>query len=81
MLPAYKNKDKVLVNRWAYILFKPKINDAVIIFKKKVMIKRIKEDKNNKFFVVGDNLPQSTDSRDFGLIEKKDILGKVIFKF
>lgn len=81
MLPAYKEKDKVLVNRWAYILFNPKINDAVIIFKKRIMIKRIKENKNNKFFVVGDNLLQSTDSRHFGLIEKKDILGRVIFKF
>ena len=80
MLPNYKDRDKVIVNRWVYIFQKPKINDVIIIYKKKTMIKRIKEVKNNRFFVVGDNLSQSTDSRDFGLVEKKDILGKVVFK-
>ena len=80
MLPNYKDRDKVIVNRWVYIFQKPKINDVIIIYKKKTMIKRIKEVKNNRFFVVGDNLSQSTDSRDFGLVEKKYILGKVVFK-
>ena len=80
MLPNYKDREKVIVNRWGYIFQKPKINDVIIIYKKKTMIKRIKEVKNNRFFVVGDNLSQSTDSRDFGLVEKKDILGKVVFK-
>lgn len=34
----------------------------------------------DKYFVVGDNRPDSTDSRVLGLIDKKDILGSVSFR-
>lgn len=34
----------------------------------------------NKYLVLGDNRDDSLDSRSFGLIDKKDINGKVIFK-
>lgn len=34
----------------------------------------------DKYFVVGDNRTDSTDSRIIGLIDKKDILGKVNFR-
>ncbi len=33
------------------------------------------------YFIMGDNHNESNDSRYFGLIESKDLLGKVIFKF
>ncbi|MFZ1249810.1 MAG: nickel-type superoxide dismutase maturation protease [Candidatus Saccharimonadales bacterium] len=42
-------------------------------------IKRIRLIDNGKFDVRGDNPSKSTDSRQFGLIEKGDILGKVIW--
>lgn len=35
----------------------------------------------NCFFLIGDNRPQSNDSRYFGAIRESDIIGKVIFKF
>jgi signal peptidase I len=35
---------------------------------------------NNEYFVIGDNLSQSTDSRDFGPITCDEIIGKVILK-
>lgn len=35
---------------------------------------------DNMYFVIGDNRQSSEDSRDFGLIEKKNIIGKVEFK-
>ena len=34
----------------------------------------------NEYFVIGDNLIQSTDSRDFGPITSDEILSKVILK-
>jgi len=33
------------------------------------------------YFIMGDNYDESNDSRYFGLIEEKDLLGKVILKF
>lgn len=46
---------------------------------KRLLVKRVKDIKNNTYFVVGDNKTESTDSRDFGWIKKKDVLGKVIY--
>jgi signal peptidase I len=33
-----------------------------------------------KYLVLGDNRPESEDSRDFGLVDKTEIKGKVLFK-
>lgn len=81
MEPAFKPEDYVLVNRLSFLLKNPKIKDAVIArIKGKMLLKRIKKIENGKYFIVGDNWEDSYDSRRFGLIEKKDIIGKVLFK-
>ena len=79
MLPGLKDGDLVLVNPYAA----PQIDDIVLArhpFKRSVqIIKRIKEiSPEGRYFLVGDNADESTDSRSFGAIPAKDILGKVV---
>lgn len=81
MAPTYRDGDVLLVNRLAYWLGKPKRGDIIAVKDprdKKVLIKRIEKIAGQKFFVVGDNKSHSTDSREFGMIDKHDIIGKVL---
>jgi nickel-type superoxide dismutase maturation protease len=78
MFPTLKDGDFVLINPYA----EPKTGNIVLAqhpFKQSVkIVKRLKEiTAEGRFFLVGDNLPESTDSRSFGAIARKDILGKV----
>lgn len=83
MEPTLQENDFVFLNKFSYLLIPPQINDIIVlkdpINKEKYIIKRIREIKDQKFFVVGDNKNKSTDSNVFGWISKKDILGKVWF--
>lgn len=77
MLPTLKHGQDVLVWCWFY---QPKAGDIIVIKKNgKEMVKRIQRVSGRKYFVVGDNKKDSTDSRKFGLIDKSEIAGKVIF--
>lgn len=80
MTPTFRHGDVVLVNRLSYIFTKPKIGDLVVLKRKKYIIKRISQVSREEFFVLGDNKVESIDSREFGWIKKKEIVGKVIFK-
>ncbi|HEY0050145.1 MAG TPA: nickel-type superoxide dismutase maturation protease [Pyrinomonadaceae bacterium] len=79
MLPGLKDGDVVLVDPHAAL----RIGDVVLArhpFKKSVqIIKRIREiSPEGRYFLVGDNEDESTDSRSFGAIPAKDILGKAV---
>lgn len=81
MLPLLKNGDEILLNPHAKI----GVNDIVLAkhpYKKDVTsVKRVKNiEKGDRFFLIGDNPDESTDSRQYGLIEKNQILGKVEFR-
>ena len=77
MFPALKEGDLVLINPHAEL----EIGDIVLAqhpFKQSVrIIKRIAEIlPGEKYILLGDNLPESSDSRSFGAIAARDILGK-----
>lgn len=80
MYPTFKSGDAVLINKLAYFFGIPKIGDIVVLKRQKYIIKRIVKVKGRKVFIIGDNKKESTDSRNFGWVEKKEIVGKVIYK-
>lgn len=80
MHPTLKNGECILVLRFFFFL---KEGDIVIvkdIIEKKSLVKRIKKSDNGKYYVIGDNEKESTDSRHFGWVNRKQIFGKFIHK-
>lgn len=83
MLPTLKPDQHCLA--WPYLFSLPKVNDLVV-FKNHVhqmlLVKRISSIESNgqklAYQVRGDNPSHSTDSRTFGQINKKQIIGKII---
>jgi signal peptidase I len=81
MEPSIRNGEEVLATNILYLFKKPKINDIVALrHNNQIFIKRIVAVVNEKYFVEGDNKKDSLDSKDFGLLSKNQILGKVIIK-
>lgn len=81
MEPTYKEGDRIIVNRLAYFFSKPKIGDIVAIkhpFERRVILKRVIRVLNKQVFVAGDNFKKSIDSEQFGFINYKNIIGKII---
>lgn len=80
MQPTIQSGRFILVSSLPYFLSNPKVEDLVLIaVKNQTMIKRIKRVENkNKFYVMGDNVKKSTDSRSFGLVDRSQILAKVV---
>ena len=57
------------------------VGDIILIRRdNKVLIKRIHSIKKEGYEVYGDNLKESVDSRNFGLIERSKIEGTYLFK-
>src|SRR5437868_13478926 len=81
MVPTLKAGEHVVSFNWAYFFDKPQTKDVVIIRRgKQKLVKRVQKNFNNKYFVLGDNTKHSTDSRRFGWVDKKDIIGKILIK-
>lgn len=79
MDPSITNGSIVIVVRIPFLLRTIKKGDIVAARRQnKIVIKRIAKVENGKFFLQGDNTHDSLDSRTFGLIERKQIIGKVI---
>lgn len=83
MEPTYKSGDILFINNFFYFLSNPQVSDIVVLKDPKtgkLIVKRIAKIKDNTYFLLGDNESESTDSRHFGYVKKKQIVGKVIYK-
>lgn len=81
LYPYYKNGQIVLCRK-VFRGTKIKVDDTVVFEKDAygMMIKQIRSIDDNNYFVEGTD-PMSIDSRNFGLLERKEIKYKVLFKF
>jgi signal peptidase I len=76
--PDYQEGDYVMVVTFPFLYLK---RGNIVIFRNPVygtMIKKIAHEDPEGFYVVGTH-PNSIDSRQFGSINRRDILGKVIW--
>jgi nickel-type superoxide dismutase maturation protease len=91
MEPAYRAGDRVLVNRLAYVRRAPAPGDVVVLRdperRARHLIKRIVMQPEgaaagrDRYFVLGDNAAVSRDSRVFGPVWRRDIVGKAWRKY
>lgn len=78
MDPSICEGEKVLVFKTRNV----KKGDIIVFEKNGIeMIKRITKNLGDTLFVEGDNRKESTDSRHYGPISRKDIVGKVVLKY
>ncbi|OHA46431.1 MAG: hypothetical protein A3A80_03505 [Candidatus Terrybacteria bacterium RIFCSPLOWO2_01_FULL_44_24] len=84
MAPAFLKGERLVISFLPYFFGGPKIGDVVVLRhpqqKNLLLLKRINDIKDNKYTVIGDNL-NGTDSRTFGLIDRKNIVGKFVAKY
>ena len=86
MLPLLQPGEEILIDPAAYVNSLPQVNDIVIISHPRnpelTIVKRVTEvGADGRYFVRGDNLEASIDSRQWGKIELNHILGKVTNRF
>ena len=86
MLPLLEPGAEILINPYAYQKSMPKIGDIIVTlhpdYPKLTIVKRITAiERDGKYFLMGDNSAESTDSRHWGTIKFEDIMGKVTSNF
>lgn len=81
MVPAILDKEEVITI--SYIFSRPKVGDIIVLkhnMSPFIFCKRIKKIINDDIWVEGENKEHSIDSRKFGFIKRKNIIGRVLFK-
>lgn len=80
MEPILHENDYIIVSSF---FGKLRVGDLIVLLHPKLqvkIIKKIAKIKENTIFVVGTNEALSDDSRSFGYIDAKNVVGKVLFK-
>jgi nickel-type superoxide dismutase maturation protease len=82
MQPALQPGDRILVNRWSRV----QPGDIVVLrdpeFASTILIKRIADaTSSGQLQVRGDNPNVSRDSRVFGAVARRQVMGKVVFRY
>ncbi len=77
MLPALEDGQFVLISR----RLNKNLNNQVVIVSHQGIdkIKRVSFSSKDEVYLLGDNLNHSTDSRQFGLVAKENIIGRLIW--
>ncbi len=86
MQPLLQPGEEILINPHAYGQSPPQVDDLVVVIhphkSNLEIVKRIVEIReSNTYFLQGDNLSHSTDSRNFGTVALNLIRGKVTSRF
>ncbi|PNW40947.1 UNVERIFIED_CONTAM: nickel-type superoxide dismutase maturation protease [Euhalothece sp. KZN 001] len=86
MLPLLKPEEEVLIDRGCYQDSLPKVGEIVVakhpIKSDLQLIKRVTlVSENGSCFLMGDNPEESTDSRQFGKVNREQIIGRVTCRF
>ncbi len=76
MAPMLRPGQLIIATPW----FKRLRPGQVVVLRKnnRELIKRIERIESDKVFVIGDNLPNSTDSRQFGWLDINTVVARVI---
>jgi nickel-type superoxide dismutase maturation protease len=86
MEPAYRHGDRFLVNRLAYLRSAPRPGDVVVLHDphnpERLLVKRVAgRTHSGNIYVLGDNPTESRDSRHFGAVPQRLILGRAWRKY
>lgn len=82
LFPDYQEGDFVLVSKIPFLFFAPRIGQVIAFHLPPygTLIKRIDQvlEDGDAFFVIGSH-PYSVDSRQFGPVRRRSIIGRVIW--